>query len=132
MNKLRIAVEMARTTTGDVYKVGKLESDKYQFKRFATGTLRAIAIGLGLPKESYDVRFNAGGPAVSGEATLHHDSFYVQISQTGVMFRTCKGRKDYTGGPNRWAWGYGGGLDQDMLEAKLREMIEVNPSLIPS
>src|SRR6266852_6387164 len=47
--------------------------------------------------------------AVSGEATLHADHVYVQACQpatghdTGLMFRTCRGRKDYYGGPNNFA-----------------------------
>jgi hypothetical protein len=40
---------------------------------------------------------------------LHGDHLYVQVSQSamgyhsGVLFRTCKGRKDYVGGPNNFA-----------------------------
>jgi len=56
-----------------------------------------------------DIRFNPGGPAVSGEVTLHTDHVYVQFSgdfhndpSLGVMVRTCKGRKDYSGGANNW------------------------------
>ena len=47
--------------------------------------------------------------AVSGEATLHADQLYVQACQpatghdTGILFRTCQGRKDYHGGPNNFA-----------------------------
>jgi hypothetical protein len=47
--------------------------------------------------------------AVSGEITLQADHLYVQACQpatgcdTGVMFRRCDGRKDYTGGPNNFA-----------------------------
>ena len=43
------------------------------------------------------------GTAVSGEITLHGDHLYVQVSQSalgshsGILFRTCKGRKDYVG-----------------------------------
>ena len=53
------------------------------------------------------VRFNPGGCAVSGEVTLHTDHVYIQFSgdlhnQLGVLIRTCKGRKDYCGGPNQW------------------------------
>ena len=49
------------------------------------------------------------GTAVSGEITLHGDHLYVQVSQSalgshsGILFRTCKGRKDYVGGPNNFA-----------------------------
>ncbi len=62
---------------------------------------------LGLAKGQYDLRVNQAGPAVSGEATLHTDRLYVQISQWSVgnrtvLYRTCNGRADYTGGTNRW------------------------------
>jgi len=47
--------------------------------------------------------------AVSGEVTLHHEQLYVQICQpatgcdSGILIRTCRGRKDYTGGRNHFA-----------------------------
>jgi len=47
--------------------------------------------------------------AVSGEVTMRADHLYVQACQpatghdTGLMFRTCQGRKDYHGGPNHFA-----------------------------
>ena len=71
--------------------------------------LRRIATALGLEPASYDLRSNQAGIAVSGEITLHGDRLYVQVSQSamghhsGVLFRTCKGRKDYVGGPNNFA-----------------------------
>src|SRR5260221_213980 len=43
------------------------------------------------------------------EIVLNSDRLYVQFSQLsisathGFMWRTVKGRKDYTGGPNQWA-----------------------------
>ena len=57
----------------------------------------------------YDLRSNQAGIAVSGEIILHSDHLYVQVSQlamghrSGVLFRNCKGRKDYVGGPNNFA-----------------------------
>jgi len=60
----------------------------------------------------FDIRTNYGGPAVPGETILHTDSLYVQIigglTQYGeagpirVMYRSCKGHEDYTGGRNHW------------------------------
>jgi hypothetical protein len=47
--------------------------------------------------------------AVSGEITLHAATVYVQVCQpatgadSGILIRTCKGRDDYTGGPNNFA-----------------------------
>lgn len=71
--------------------------------------LRALAKALRFAADSFDVRSNCGGIAVSGEVTLHHENLYVQISQpatradTGILIRTCKGRKDYIGGRNNFA-----------------------------
>jgi len=71
--------------------------------------LKTLAAVLGFAPDSYDIRSNQGGIAVSGEVTLHHSALYVQICQpatgwnSGILIRTCKGRKDYTGGRNYFA-----------------------------
>lgn len=83
--------------------------EKEAFHNTGRARLRKLAAGLGFEKGSYDIRSNKGGVAVSGEVTLHHDRVYVQIAQSmmgpdkGIMFRTCEGRKDYTGGRNNFA-----------------------------
>jgi hypothetical protein len=85
------------------------DAAKRAFHSRARRQLKQLAAALGLPPQSYDLRSNAGGIAVSGEATLHADHLYVQASQpptaqdTGILFRTCQGRKDYYGGPNNFA-----------------------------
>ena len=85
------------------------EARKLQFHRIARRQLALLAKALNLPSGSYDLRSNKAGIAVSGEVTLHGEHIYVQASQpfggfhTGVLIRTCKGRKDYTGGPNNFA-----------------------------
>lgn len=82
---------------------------KRQFHRHAQRQLRRLADALALAPGAYDLRSNVGGIAVSGEITLHADRLYVQACQTatghdsGVMFRACQGRKDYTGGRNNFA-----------------------------
>jgi len=82
---------------------------KRQFASKGKKVLKALAKEMRLPEGSYDIRWNPGGPAVSGDIILHGESIYVNLSQTclgpdyGFMYRTCKGRKDYTGGTNRWA-----------------------------
>ncbi len=81
---------------------------KNQFHLTAMRRLRLVAKAMGLEPGQYDVRSNRGGMAVSGEVTLHTEHVYVQVSQPGcmdkgIMFRTCEGRKDYSGGCNRWA-----------------------------
>ncbi len=72
--------------------------------------LDALARHLGLPKGTYEVRSNMGGIAVSGEVTLHGENVYVQVSQLllggprlEILYRTCNGRKDYSGGINHFA-----------------------------
>ncbi len=82
---------------------------KRAFHNHARRRLKQLADALGLAPGSFDLRSNPGGIAVSGEATLHADHLYVQACQpatgydTGILFRTCQGRKDYHGGPNNFA-----------------------------
>jgi hypothetical protein len=82
---------------------------KVLFHDSAKRQLRQLARALGLLPDGFDLRSNEAGIAISGEITLHADHLYVQVSQpvtggdTGVLFRTCKGRKDYVGGPNNFA-----------------------------
>jgi hypothetical protein len=82
---------------------------KRLFHHNARRQLRLLADALGLAPGAYDLRNNNGGIAVSGEITMHADHLYVQACQpatghdSGVLFRTCEGRKDYTGGRNNFA-----------------------------
>jgi hypothetical protein len=82
---------------------------KENFHRAARARLRQLANMLGLPSTSFDLRSNAGGIAVSGEITLHHEDIYIQVCQpatgcdSGILIRTCEGRRDYTGGCNHFA-----------------------------
>lgn len=82
---------------------------KKTFHATARARLRRLAVELALPAGSYDLRSNQGGIAVSGEITLHHEGVYIQVSQSamgsgmGVLIRTCRGRRDYTGGINNFA-----------------------------
>lgn len=82
---------------------------KRQFHQRYRRILRAFANRLALPPGSFDIRSNRGGIAVLGEVTLHADRLYLQVggscctAETApVLYRSCRGRKDYTGGPNRW------------------------------
>jgi hypothetical protein len=71
--------------------------------------LLELAAALGLSPCAFDLRSNPGGIAVSGEVTLHADRLYVQVSQpapgadSGILFRSCDGRRDYVGGVNNFA-----------------------------
>jgi len=82
---------------------------KKRFHREAKKLLRIVAKTMGLSTKDYDLRSNVGGPAVSGEITLHTDNVYVQVSQSymgngkNILVRACDGRKDYTGKVNHWA-----------------------------
>lgn len=81
---------------------------KLKFHRTAKARLKEVAKHLGLPAGSFDIRTNMAGPAVCGETTLHGERIYVQVSQScmgrgsDILYRTCDGRKDYTGGRNNF------------------------------
>jgi hypothetical protein len=83
--------------------------EKRALAQASKSVLRATAKEMGLKTGEYDLRFNGGGSAVHGDATLHTDSAYVQLStdvQLGVLVRSCQGRRDYSGGANQWiGWG---------------------------
>jgi len=82
---------------------------KRRFHTAARARLRCLATALEFPQGSFDLRSNPGGIAVSGEITLHHEWIYAQVSQpatgadTGILIRTCAGRRDHTGGRNHFA-----------------------------
>jgi hypothetical protein len=94
----------------DWYSSCSYEPDRKRcFHTVARARLRRLAAELGFPPASFDLRSNQGGIAVSGEITLHHEHVYVQVCQpatradTGILIRTCEGRRDYTGGRNQFA-----------------------------
>jgi hypothetical protein len=98
------------TTEFDFRKCVAYDDDaKRRFHRETRRRLLELAAALDLKRCDYDLRSNQGGIAVSGEVTLHADRLYVQASQpatgsdTGILFRTCEGRRDYTGGRNHFA-----------------------------
>lgn len=90
-------------TTGLSYN----EDAKTLFHSLAKSVCKEIAAALELPKGSFDIRSNMAGIAVSGEVVLHGENIYVMLDQSSMkdsfMFRSCKGRQDYVGGPNQWA-----------------------------
>jgi len=83
---------------------------KKQFHNSGKRQLRKLAREqLGLKDSEFEVRSCLGGIAVAGEVILHTDKFYLQIHESflgndglKVMYRTCNGRKDYTGGQNMY------------------------------
>jgi hypothetical protein len=82
------------------------EHQKQRFHTTARARLKKLAAELALRPGTYAIRSNKAGIAVSGEITLHHERAYIQVGQFGlssghgILIRTCKGRKDFTGGPN--------------------------------
>jgi len=81
--------------------------NKTEFHKVAKAELRRLVKHLGMTRGTYDIRSNLGGDAVAGEVILHTEKVYLQIIANGlgekglrVMYRTCEGRKDYTGGRN--------------------------------
>jgi len=111
--KLTNIVELAKVA-------GYNAEGKAAFKKEALWYLRLIATKLALNKRDYSIRFNAGGEAVSGDATLHHEKFYVTIGEQGVMWRECDGQKDYVGGGNNWLIGFGREGNEDEFFDRLR------------
>ncbi len=85
------------------------EAQKQRFHTTARTRLRHLVAALGFAPGSFDLCSNKAGVAVSGEITLHHEAVYIQVSQSalgggmGILIRTCRGRRDYTGGANNWA-----------------------------
>ena len=81
---------------------------KRVFHSRALRQLKLLANALGLAPGGYALSSNPGG-IVSGEVMLHADHVYVQACQpatghdSGLIFRTCQGRKDYYGGANNFA-----------------------------
>ena len=92
--------------------------NKEEYRRLGRKLLKLIAEKMDLKKGEFDIRFNPGGEACSGDHTLHADYFYLalhdNIGSGWFYFRTCKDRKDYTGGGNHivyWNQFLAGGLD---------------------
>lgn len=82
---------------------------KTQMHSAGRAFLQRLARDLGLQTHERDIRSNRAGIAVSGEVTLHADRLYVQISESclgrggaTVLYRSCEGRRDYSGGTNHW------------------------------
>jgi len=82
---------------------------KRKFHSTARTLLRRLANRLTGYGEVSPIRSNKGGIAVSGEVTLHYERLYIQVSQSvmgnnsGILYRSCNGLKDYTGGQNNFA-----------------------------
>lgn len=78
---------------------------KDRYRKLGRKILRFIVQELGLQKGEYEIRWNPGGIACSGNHTLHTDKFYLALHDNlgfgSFYWRICQGRRDYTGGHNR-------------------------------
>ena len=108
------------------------EGAKRTFHSEGRTAMRRLAEALGLEADSYEVRSNKGGPAVSGEITLHGEEVYVQLSLGAmgvgreILFRRCRGRKDYTGERNHFA-SVAELLAPDRFADRLRRELALSP-----
>lgn len=87
---------------------GSSAAAKDEFHRLGKLVAKMIAAELGLRANQYDISSNKAGIAVGGNVSLHTDSLYLDFGTSmrgAFMYRTCTGRKDYSGGANRW-WSY--------------------------
>nr|CCD32223.1 Conserved hypothetical protein [Methylocystis sp. SC2] len=82
---------------------------KKLFHAKGRAALQALAKELRLPRDSFTIRTCEGCVAVSGEIILHGERIYIQISKpvtgadSGVLIRSCNGRRDYEDGRNHFA-----------------------------
>lgn len=103
---MKVPASLCAQDINDYTDEGSLRKKKFHAdgKKF----MRELAQELGI-SSACEIRSNQGGMAVSGEITLHGDSIYIQLCESMVscngpelLFRACKGRKDYTGGRNNF------------------------------
>ncbi len=81
---------------------------KRAFHQEAVRLLRQLGLAFGLKPAEFDVRWNEGGPAVSGEAMFFSERVWLQVSQSVcdmgfVLFRATDERGSCGRGPNHWA-----------------------------
>ncbi len=95
-------------TSAKIARITDRRLDKGQWHRMCGRLLKELAEDLCLHPDTYEVRSNKGGDAVRGEVTLHSDRLYVQIGEQafendlGVLYRRCRGRRDFAGLCNNW------------------------------
>lgn len=105
MSKKFSALELSRLCAGSEYNY----ENKKAYHQMGRLILKRLADAMRLQKGEYTVRSCEGGVAVPGEIILHSDHLYLQICPAWagqgakIMYRSCKGQRDYTGGHNCWA-----------------------------
>lgn len=80
---------------------------KVAFHKLAKRVCKQIVADIGLPADSVNIRTNLAGDGVGGDTTLHTDHFYLNFSAEKmapleILYRSCKGPKDFSGGCNNW------------------------------
>jgi len=104
----KLVIDFLDTTKRHIDAYDQEGADNKQlFHKHSKAILKCIAKDLGYKPDSYDLRSNMSGVAGSGEITLHTNDLYIQFGQgcgsgLEILYRTCKNRKDYTGGTNNW------------------------------
>lgn len=87
-------------------KHGFSEVNKRKFHMTGRAICRELAKMMGLEIGEYKISSNKAGPAVMGEVTLHTMGVYFQLQGDSfngrILFRSCVGLKDYSGGQNQW------------------------------
>ena len=83
--------------------------NKQEYRKLGRRILKWIVDQLGLQTGEFDIHWNPGGVACSGDHRLNTDKFHLccddNLGRGWFYWRTTKGRKDYTGGQNqivRW------------------------------
>jgi hypothetical protein len=78
---------------------------KGEYKNLGRKILKYIAEQMKLLKGAYEIRWNPGGTACSGDHCLHTNKVYVALDDNlscgWFYWRTVKGMKDYCGGRNQ-------------------------------
>lgn len=102
---------------------------KQAFHREGRTFLKRLASALALARGTFEVRSNKAGIAVSGEVTLHSDTLYVQLYEgacgragVSILYRRCKGRRDYCGETNHFAHMTTLAASTDALDAFVRQL----------
>lgn len=91
----------------DIFDYGDSSAaSKAKFHAEGKKFLKAFASEVGLAG-ACDIRSSLGGPGVLGEVILHADGLYMQLFESmgpgvRVLYRSCKGRKDSSGGNNMY------------------------------
>lgn len=84
----------------------RFDLSKDDFHKKGQAFLKSLAKDLHLDKGTFNVRSLKGGDGILGEVILHSEHLYIQVKQSHlgleVLYRTCSGMKDYSGGSNQY------------------------------